>query len=168
MDQFAAQHDRTGHAAAVARADDRGRDAQLRRRSELRLSRHDFVAERRRRRCRCRTTRRSCSSACSATAAPTPSAAARRAAVGQPARLGARRSVVAAAQAAGRRSRPRRSVSGRRPRDRAPHSEGREAGVDGRSSLPDAPDRRAEGRRSAHQADVRPAGARAGRPTSRA
>ena len=52
------------------------------------------------------------------------------AAVGQPARFGARRSVGAAAQAAGRRPQPRRSVSRRRPRDRAPDPEGRAAGVD--------------------------------------
>ena len=36
---------RPGHAAAVARADDRGREPQLRRRPELRLPRHDLVAE---------------------------------------------------------------------------------------------------------------------------
>ena len=36
--------DRPGHAAAVARADDRGRRAELRRRPQLRVPRHDFVA----------------------------------------------------------------------------------------------------------------------------
>ena len=36
--------DRPGHAAAVARADDRGGEPQLRRRPELRLPRHDLVA----------------------------------------------------------------------------------------------------------------------------
>ena len=36
--------DRTGHAAALARADDRGLEPELRRRSELRLPQHDFVA----------------------------------------------------------------------------------------------------------------------------
>ena len=66
---------RPGHAAAVARADDRGCDAQLRRRPELRVSRHDLLAERQRRRCRWRTTRRWCSRNSSATATPTPSGA---------------------------------------------------------------------------------------------
>ena len=65
---------RPGHAAPLARADDRRAEPELRRRSQLLLPRHDLLAGRRRRRCRCRTTRRSSSSGCSATAAPTPSA----------------------------------------------------------------------------------------------
>ena len=36
--------DRSGHAAAIARADDRGAEPELRRRPELLLSRHDFLA----------------------------------------------------------------------------------------------------------------------------
>ncbi len=44
VDQVAARAKVAGHAAAVARADDRGAEPQLRRRPELLLSRHDLVA----------------------------------------------------------------------------------------------------------------------------
>ena len=66
---------RPGHAAAVARAVDRGSRARLRGGVQLRLPQLDLVEVADASRCRCRTTRGWCSRSCSATAAPTPSAA---------------------------------------------------------------------------------------------
>ena len=137
--------DRPGHAAAVARADDRGRDAQLRRRPQLRVSRHDLLAEPdlaaadgeqpagrvratvRRRQHRRRAPRRGAQQS------------------RQPARFGRRRSLGAADESCRRATAPastsisatsaRSSAGFRRP--------SQQASTD--LSLPDAPDRRAEG-----------------------
>ena len=134
--------DRTGHAPPVARADDRGIEPELRRRTELLVPRHDFVAGPARRRCRCRTIRRSSSSGCSATG--TPPSSARRAAQQSLSLLDSvrRRSIVAAAQAAGGRPHPARSVPDRRARNRASRSEGRPATL-GRSRRAERADWRA-------------------------
>ena len=149
--------DRPGHAAAVARADDRRAQPELRRRPELLLPRHDLVAgsaraaadaEQPAGRVRAAVRRRQHRGA--AQGAPR--------AVDQPARLGRGRGVGAAAEAAGIGSRPARSVPDRRARDRAADPEGRPAAV-GRPADSRGADRRAARRRGAHQADVRPAGA---------
>ena len=160
MDQFAAQHIGQDTPLPSLELTIEDVELELRRRPQLRLPQHDLLAERRPRRCRCRTTRRSCSSGCSATAAPTPSGAARRAAVAEPARFGAGRGRrrCSSKLPAGDRNRAR-SVPRRRPRDRAPHPEGRRSRLSADLDAAGRADRRAEGRRRAHQADVRPAGA---------
>ena len=133
--------------------------AQLRRRPELRVSRHDLLA----------------GPDVAAADAEQPAggvrAAVRRrqhrrrargapAAVAQPARLGARRSSALQRKLpAADRSRLDQYLD-RRPRDRAPRFRRPGSRLSDDLSLPDAPDRRAEGRRGAHQADVRSAGAR--------
>ena len=102
--------DRAGHAAAVARADDRRAEPELRRRPELLVSRHDLVAgparaaadaEQSAGRLRAPVRRRQHRTAAQGAAR----------AVDQPARLGAGRSRLAAEQAPGRRPHAPRPVS---------------------------------------------------------
>ena len=149
--------DRAGHSPAVARADDRRAQPELRRRPELLVSRHDLVAgsaraaadaEQSAGRLRAAVRRRQHRRAAQDAAG----------AVDQPAGFGRRRSHGAAAQAAGVGSDAPRSVSERRARDRAARAEGRAAALR-RSARAGRADRRAARRRGAHQADVRPAGA---------
>ena len=116
--------DRPGHAAAVDRVDDRGGERELRRRSELLVPGHDFVA----------------GADVAAADAEQPAGGVRAAvrrrkhrgpardaasAVAEPAGFGDGRGVVSAAEAARGRSEPARSVPDRRARNRAAGPEGR-------------------------------------------
>ena len=162
---------RPGHADSVDAAVHRERrpGGRLRLRLLLRLHRHDQLGvadaaaaddPRPARRVRSAVRRRrDAGGARARTAAPTAASS-----TGSPTQVGA------AAQGA-RRRRPRaaRRVPGRRPRDRAPHPEGRGAQQQRRAArAARRADRRARLVRRARQADVRPAGAGASRPTSRA
>ena len=152
--------DRPGHAAAVARADDRG--AELNCGDGLSCAYRDTISwQTRTRRCRWRTIRRSCSRSCSATATP-PS---RAHGCGASSRISLLDSVRGEAlDAAARRCRSATATRSISTSTTSARSSGasRRRGSSCSDELASAggADRRAGRRRRAHQADVRPAGAR--------
>ena len=120
--------DRPGHPAPLTRADHRRAQPELRRRAELLLSRHDFVAGAARAAAhaeqpagRVRAVVRRRQHGGSTKGAPR--------SIDQPARFGGGRGVGASTEAAGIRPQPARPVPDRRPRNRTAGAEGRPAVV---------------------------------------